>query len=133
MNNKILLAALALMVGVIGVMSWKVKTAGGYAKTFGNENISFSTSPSPLRLGQASFLIDVRDKNGKPVDDAIVSYEINMTTMNMGAQQGIAVSQGKGRYIATGNMSMRGPWRVRTSVKMPDGSTKNKSFEVNVP
>jgi len=56
-----------------------------------------------------------------------------MTAMNMGAQQGNATSQGNGRYAASGQMSMRGPWKVTTKITMPDGSVVNKDFTVNVP
>ena len=133
MSNKILLVALVLMVGLIGVMSWKVKSSVLGVTTSG-EKVFLTTNPNPLRLGQATFIIEVRGSDGKPVDDASVLFDLNMTTMNMGTQQGSATSQGKGgRYTATGNLSMRGPWRVRTTVTMPDGSTKNKDFVVNVP
>lgn len=133
MNNKTLLIVLAVMAVAVAVLGWKtmtIPTPGGSGSTSG---ITLSTSPNPLRLGTATFMIDVKDKSGKPVDDATVSFDINMTAMNMGTQQGTATLQGNGRYSAVGNMSMRGPWRVRTTVKMPDGSTENKDFTVNVP
>lgn len=95
--------------------------------------ISLSTNPDPLQPGPATFMIEVKDKRGKPVDNAKVSFDINMTTMNMGTQQGDAISQGNGRYSATGRMTMRGPWRVSTKVTMPDGSVENKDFTVDVP
>ena len=122
------------MVGAIAILGWKVKSASVLgANSNSGESISLSTNPNPLRLGQATFMIDVKDKSGKPVDNATVSYDINMTTMNMGTQQGNATPQGNGRYSAVGSMSMRGSWRVRTTVKMPDGSMENKDFTVNVP
>ncbi len=134
MNNKTLLALLAVLVVAVAYLGWKsmsIPTPGTSADS--NGGITLSTSPNPLRLGQATFMIDVKDKSGKPVDNATVSFDLNMTAMNMGTQQGNATSQGNGRYSAIGNMSMRGPWRVRTTVKMPDGSTENKDFTVNVP
>lgn len=134
MNNKTLLALLAVLVVAVAYLGWKsmsIPTPGTSVDS--NGGITLSTSPNPLRLGQATFMIDVKDKSGKPVDNATVSFDLNMTAMNMGTQQGNATSQGNGRYSAIGNMSMRGPWRVRTTVKMPDGSTENKDFTVNVP
>lgn len=134
MNNKTLLVLLAVLVVAVAYLGWKsmsIPNSGSSARTEGG--ISLSTNPNPLRLGQATFMIDVKDKSGKPVDDATVSFDINMTAMNMGTQQGTATSQGNGRYSAVGNMSMRGPWKVSTKVKMPDGSTNNKDFTVNVP
>ncbi|OGV93956.1 hypothetical protein A3B57_00890 [Microgenomates group bacterium RIFCSPLOWO2_01_FULL_47_10] len=78
-------------------------------------------------------MIDIKDKDGKPVDNATVSFDFNMTAMNMGTQRGDATPQGSGRYSAVANMSMRGPWLVKTKVTMPDGSVENKDFTVNVP
>lgn len=114
----------------VAYLGWKSSSMGDSGTSDG---ISLSTDPNPLRPGRATFMIDVKDKNGKPVDNATVSFDLNMTTMNMGTQRGDAASQGNGRYSAVGSMSMRGPWRVRTSVKMPDGSTENKDFTVDVP
>ena len=137
MNNKTLLIVLAVIVGAIAILGFKVMSAGNSSSvsgtTSGGANISLSTEPNPLRPGPATFMIDVKDKNGKPVDNATVSFDLNMTTMNMGTQQGNATSQGNGRYSANGNMSMRGPWRVSTTVKMPNGSSESKDFTVNVP
>jgi len=133
MNNKILLVSLVLMIGAIAVMSWKVKSASVLGATAGGVRISLSTNPNPLRPGQATFTIEVRSAEDKPVDNASVSFDLNMTTMNMGTQQGRATSKGKGQYIATGNLSMRGPWRVRTTVIMPNGGIENKDFLINVP
>lgn len=134
MNSKTLLIALIVMMGGIVILGWKVMFApNAGSASGGNSAISLSTNPDPLRLGQAIFIIDVRDKDNKPVDNATVSYDLNMATMNMGTQQGNAIPQGNGQYSATGRISMQGPWRVRTTVKMPDGSIENKDFTVNVP
>ena len=122
------------MIGAVAILGWKtMSTPTSGTATSNTGGVSLSTNPDPLRLGQATFMIDVKDKNGKPVNGAIVTFDLNMTAMNMGTQQGNATSQGNGRYSAVGNMSMRGPWRVRTTVKMPDGSMENKDFTVNVP
>lgn len=135
MNNKTLLIILAVMVGVIGILGFRAALPGNNVLGIGggNSTITLSTDPSPLRSGQATFMIDVKDKNGKPVDNATVSFDLNMTTMNMGTQQGNATFQRNGRYLAVGRMSMRGPWRVKTKVTMPDGNVENKDFTVNVP
>ncbi len=130
MNNKTLLIILAIMVSAVAYFGWKA-SSGPSSGTGGG--ITLSTDPNPLRPGKATFMIDVKDKSGKPIDNATVSFDLNMTAMNMGTQQGNATSQGNGRYAAVGNMSMRGPWLVKTTVKMPDGSTESKDFTVNVP
>jgi hypothetical protein len=134
MNSKTLFALLAIMAVAAAILWWKSSTLSSSGSAANSSSgISLSTDPSPLRSGKATFMIDVKDKSGKPVDNATVSFDINMTAMNMGTQRGIAKSQGSGRYSAVGNMSMRGPWKVSTTVKMPDGSVVNKDFTVNVP
>ena len=135
MNTKTLLVSLAIMVGTIAILAFDTKgsTNDGTSNVNGSSGISLSTNPDPLQPGPATFFIDVKDKSGKPVDSAKVSFDLNMTTMNMGTQQGDATSQGNGRYSAMGRMTMRGPWRVSTKVVMPDGSVENKDFTVDVP
>lgn len=131
MNSKNSLIVLAILITVIGILGWKIKSA---SSSDGNskEAVTLITEPNPLKIGQATFIIMVKDNAGKAVDNATVSFDLNMTTMNMGTQQGGATPQGNGRYAAFGRMSMRGPWRVSTKITVPDGSVINKDFTVNV-
>jgi len=135
MNTKTLLVILAIMVGTIAILAFDSKgsSSNGAPDSNNTTGIALSTKPDPLQPGPATFFIDVKDKSGKPVDTAKVSFDLNMTTMNMGTQQGDATPQGNGRYSAMGRMTMRGPWRVSTKVTMPDGSVENKDFTVDVP
>ena len=133
MQNKYLLIALMIGVAIIVGLGWKTLSGSGASTGSTSEAISLTTNPNPLQMGPATFIIDVKDKTGKPVDNATVSFDLNMTAMNMGTQQGNATPQGDGRYAASGRMSMRGPWKVSTKITMPDGSVVNKDFTVNVP
>jgi hypothetical protein len=121
-----------IVVLVIVFLGWKLFSGPSAGPASGSEAVSLTTNPNPLRTGPATFIIDVKDKSGKAVDNAKVSFDLNMTTMNMGTQQGSATSQGGGKYAVSGSMSMRGPWRVATKVNMPDGTVVNKDFTVNV-
>lgn len=131
MRHKYLVILLLTGAIVVGVV-WK--TLLGTAAETGSvsEAISLSTNPYPLKMGPATFIIDIKDNTGKPVDNATVFFDLNMTAMNMGTQQGNATAQGDGRYAASGRMNMRGPWKVSTKITMPDGSVVNKDFTVNV-
>lgn len=133
MQNKYLLIALTIGVAIIVGLGWKTLSGSGASTGSGSEAISLTTNPNPLQMGTATFIIDVKDKTGKPVDNATVFFDLNMTAMNMGTQQGNATSQGNGKYAASGRMSMRGPWKVSTKITMPNGSVVNKDFTVNVP
>jgi nitrogen fixation protein FixH len=81
-------------------------------------------------MGNANFIISVKDEKGQPVKNATVAFDLNMTAMNMGTQQGTATPQGDGTYAATGKLTMRGPWKVSTKITMPDGKLMNKDFTV---
>lgn len=132
MNNKNLVPIILLVVIVlVGVLSFKFIFSGS-SNASDNSQISLSTNPNPPRLGQTTLVITVKDSNGKPVDNAIVFFDLNMTAMNMGTQQGNAASQGNGQYAATGRLSMGGPWAVKTKVTMPGGEVINKDFTINV-
>jgi len=134
MINKNLLIILAIAVGVIVLLGFKLmNNSGSSSNKVGNLQVSLTTDPNPLRMGQATFIIDVKERSGKPVDNANVFFDLNMTAMNMGTQQGNATAQGNGQYAATGKMTMQGPWKVTTKVTLPDGNVVNKDFTVNVP
>lgn len=133
MNTKTFLVILAIVVGTIAIFTFDSKgSVNGVSDTNSDSRISLSTNPDPIQPGPVTFLIDVKDKAGKPVDKAKVSFDLNMTTMDMGAQQGNAEPQGNGRYSTMGRISMRGPWQLSTKIAMPDGSVENKDFTVNV-
>lgn len=122
------------MIVAIGYLLLKLNGTGSTQTSgSGNSVISLSTNPNPLKMGPATFIIEVKDKTGKPVDNAKVYFDLNMTAMNMGTQQGDATGQGNGKYSASGRMTMQGPWKVSTKVTMPDGTVANKDFTVNVP
>lgn len=134
MSNKILMIVFVGMIVAIGYLLLKLNGTGSTQTSgSGNSVISLSTNPNPLKMGPATFIIEVKDKTGKPVDNAKVYFDLNMTAMNMGTQQGDATGQGNGKYSASGRMTMQGPWKVSTKVTMPDGTVANKDFTVNVP
>lgn len=121
-----------VIVFIVGLL-WLVFSSGnsGSGKsTSGNSQITLTTDPNPPS-GNTNFIISVKDDKGNPVKDAKVSFDLNMTTMNMGTQQGNATAQGDGTYAAAGKLTMRGPWRVATKVTMPDGKIMNQNFDIN--
>lgn len=133
MSNKLSLVVLLILALGVATLGWKTSVLGvSTSASAEKEQITLATDPSPLRPGKAKFIIKVQDKEGKAVDNAKVSFDLNMTTMNMGTQKGEASAQGNGQYVAQGNLTMLGPWRVRTQVVKSDGSKENKDFVVNV-
>lgn len=133
MNNKVVLGIVAVVVVILGIAVFTLGNGNSSSSNAaGSGDITLSTNPNPPHIGQTTFMVSVKDKNGKPVDNAKVNFTINMTSMNMGSQQGSATSQGNGNYSAAGRFSMGGPWRVSTQITMPDGGSMNKDFDLNV-
>ena len=73
MSNKTLLIILAVMTVATMVYGWKVTFASSESGP-----ISLSISPNPLQPGPATFFIDVKDENGKPVNNATVAFDLNI-------------------------------------------------------
>lgn len=129
-NNNMTLIGTAILIIVVAGAFFLLKGSGSSASA---QQIELVTQPNPVQTGNNTFYITVRDDSGKAVDNAKVEFDLNMTTMNMGTQKGTATSQGSGKYAATGRLSMRGPWRVSTTVTYADGNAMKKDFVVNVP
>lgn len=133
MNNRTMMIFFGVIVLIIGFLGYRVMSLSSTSNTGNNsEQVSLTTDPNPLRMGNANFIISVKDEKGEPVKDAKVFFDLNMTMMNMGTQQGDATSQGDGTYAAAGKMTMKGPWKVTTKITMPGGKEMNKDFTVDV-
>jgi RND family efflux transporter MFP subunit len=93
----------------------------------GQYKITFRTQPDPLKgAAENSFHVAVHDAQGKPVSDARVRVALVMPAMpSMGMPEmrsGMELKWNGSEYVATGNVSMAGPWTVTVEV-MRDGRT----------
>ncbi len=129
-NSKLIWVIVIIAIIIIAPNFIEIGKSGAQAGASGDQ-ISLTTDPNPARAGKATFIISVNDTQGNPVDNAQVAFDLNMTTMNMGKQAGVATPQGNGKYAIAGNLSMRGPWKITTNINMPDGSKLNRDFIVN--
>ena len=133
MNNRTMMILLGVVVLIIGFLGYRVMSLSSTSNTGNNsEQVSLTTDPNPLSMGPATFIISVKDEKGQSVKNARVFFDLNMTAMDMGTQQGNATSQGDGTYAAAGKMTMKGPWKVTTKITMPNGKEMNKDFTVEV-
>jgi hypothetical protein len=83
-------------------------------------DIVMKTDPDPVRTGQNTFEVVVRDR-GKPVTDANVSTELFMAampSMNMPEmrQNANLAHEGEGVYRGVGQVMMAGSWDVTVKV-----------------
>lgn len=88
-------------------------------------------NPNPPIRGANTLEIFVADSSGKPITDAKVSFDLDMTNMSHGKNIVTASSLGEGRYNGNVNFLMPGPWRVIVGVDR-NGQTEKVRFEFNV-
>jgi len=97
------------------------------SKNFGNNTLWLVSAPNPPVRGNNIFEAVMADATGNSINDAKVTFDLNMTNMNMGRNAALATFQGAGRYSGTVFFSMGGPWRVNVLVQrsgQPDATVQ---------
>jgi len=74
----------------------------------------------------------VTDAAGRPVTDAQVSFDLDMTTMSHGLNIVPAQPTGNGHYAGQVFFMMPGPWRVIAVIERPDKPVERIRFDFNV-
>jgi len=98
-------------------------------------DIAFDSDPSPVRSGDNTLTISVKQPDGTGIDDATVSaqfYMPAMPAMNMPEMRSdFAFSpKGGGRYEAAGQLVMGGTWNVTVNVRPVNGPAETRTFSV---
>ena len=94
--------------------------------------VRLSSNSGPPVRGYGEIEAVVADAGGKPVSDAHVSFDLDMTNMHMGKNVVEAVSQGDGRYVGKARFSMPGPWRIIVRVARLGQAPEDVRFDFNV-
>ncbi len=87
--------------------------------------VSVATAGSPV-VGDNTLDMTVTDASGKPVTGLKLAATVAMVTMDMGTAHPQVAEVGGGKYRATANFSMAGPWRVTLA---GDGGKLKQSFD----
>ncbi len=100
--------------------------ASGPAPSGPRYAVTFATEPDPPRSGDNTFVVTLRDPDGRPVTDAQVAvrlYMAPMPSMNMPAMYADAtlLHVAAGTYRGRGKVSMAGQWDVTVNATR-DGS-----------
>ena len=82
-----------------------VPTAGAYT-------VTAAVAHGGAVVGDNPLAITVTDASGKPVMGLKLAATVAMVTMDMGTAHPVVTEIGGGRYVATVNFSMAGPWRL---------------------
>ncbi len=104
------------------------------ARPAGNPNVVFSLAvqPNPPVVGPAELAITLLDQAGKPIEDARLQVEGNMTHAGMQPVFGQAAGGQGGRYTASMNWTMSGDWVVTVKATMPGRGTASQDLPLRV-
>jgi hypothetical protein len=96
----------------------------------GDMKVSIALDPyPPTGFNPADFEVTLTDANGQVINDATVSLDLTMPTMWMPPNQFSLTSVSDGKYSATGQFTMRGPWRIEVVITR-GGQTQSVFFDV---
>lgn len=91
-----------------------------------------SSDPSQPVRGEArmdAYLVGI---DGKPITDAKVTFDTDMTNMSHGLYLVQTQATGDGHYVGPVHFSMPGPWRVIAVVERPGQETARLRFKFTV-
>lgn len=76
-----------------------------------------------------AYLVDV---DGQPIEDATVTFDIDMTNMSHGQTLVTTTAAGDGHYTGDVHFSMAGPWRIVALVERPGQAPVPLRFDFRV-
>ena len=98
-----------------------------------NAQINLTTIPYPPILGEACLVIQVKDKDGSPVNEALLDIKGDMT--HAGMVPILAKVEGggvDGYYNVPMEWTMAGDWVVNVRATLPDGTAARQKFDLRV-
>lgn len=114
--------------------------SGGVAATNASAEqqavIEFTTSPSPPRKGENTFLVKLTEPNGSPIIGAHVTvtfYMPAMPAMGMGAMNTTSTlsDKGRGSYEGTGSLGSGGTWQVTIAAQKNGQNIATKQLRMS--
>lgn len=94
--------------------------------------IQMETRPSPPGPGPGMLVFGVTDGQGRPLDNATLDVEGNMTHAGMVPVFAQAVGGEDGLYEVPFEWTMGGDWIVTVKATLADGSLVTRQFNVSV-
>lgn len=98
-----------------------------------NSGITFKyeVTPLPVRVGAATFDVELRDASGQAVSGAHVELEGNMSHAGMSPVIGVTREIESGKYRGTLPLTMAGDWIILVNVTRANGEHAQHQIELN--
>ncbi|HEY7352163.1 MAG TPA: FixH family protein [Terriglobales bacterium] len=92
--------------------------------------VSYEITPQPVRVGQASVALHLKDLSGKPASNAHINLEADMAHPGMAPIFGEAKEDAPGEYRGEIDFNMPGDWVLLVHGKLSDGSNFERQIAV---
>jgi YtkA-like len=92
--------------------------------------IEQEVSPDPVRVGPAIVAFKLSDAAGKPISNAHVAVEADMSHPGMQPRFAKAIERERGRYLAQLEFPMAGDWVILLHITLPDSKKVERQFDV---
>jgi len=94
--------------------------------------MTLAAQPSPPVVGDGQLIVTLADPAGKPVADARLAVEGNMSHAGMKPSFGAVTAAADGRYTVAIQWTMAGDWYVDIKATLSDGRVIGRRFPITV-
>lgn len=135
--NILLIAVLALAVAgcqPVSVVALTARLTPGHlgVATLDDGAVVRLTTERPLTTGSHPLALDIVDAFGRPVGDAAVSVDFDMTLMCMAKDVVPVSTTGNGTYGLQFDFPMAGPWKLTALIDRPGHARATTEFTFDV-
>jgi hypothetical protein len=128
LGKKLAMVMVALLLAACGG-----DVEAGPTGVTGDLQLSLTTRPNPpVRNESATVVVEVKDKDGKPVEGATVMLASGMIGMSHGGPKGQLADMGGGTYEGAGKFSMGGTWRIEIEASAGGDPPTTGRFDIEV-
>lgn len=117
--------ALIVMAGCGRMQAGNMPAQDGFA-------MSMVAQPSPPVVGDGQLIVTIADPTGKPVTDARLEVEGNMSHAGMKPSFGTVTAAADGQYAIAIRWTMAGDWYVDIKATLADGRVIARRFPITV-
>ncbi|MCX7671228.1 MAG: FixH family protein [Anaerolineae bacterium] len=131
MCHKMIGFAMALLVAVVVVAGCGRMRAGSTSLPDGF-SITMDAQPSRPVVGDGQLIVTLADPAGRPIADARLEVEGNMSHAGMKPSFGTVTAAAAGRYTVAIRWTMAGDWYVDIKATLADGRVIVRRFPLTV-
>jgi hypothetical protein len=93
-------------------------------------NVDLTLRPEPPHVGNAATVVQLTDRDARPVRGAVVKLEGNMNHPGMKPSFADAMETDPGKYEATLDFTMGGDWFILVHATLADGRKLQRKLDV---